>query len=157
MPSPADIDVELCAAPNGSYGLSERLVKPDKPAALAQGTDAVAPAGQDLVRIGLMADIPDQPVVRRVEHVVQRDGELDDAKAGAEMAAGHRDGVDRLGAQLVGKAAKIAFVEPAQVGRLGDIVEKTGILVHELAPQSDVYAACCRPSVDQIADSDDTR
>ena len=34
-----------------------------KPALLAQRADAVAPAGQDLVRIGLVADIPDQPVV----------------------------------------------------------------------------------------------
>ena len=29
-------------------------------AALAQRADAVAAAGQDLVRIGLMADVPDQ-------------------------------------------------------------------------------------------------
>src|SRR3546814_4731262 len=27
-PSAAEIDVELCAAPNGSYSLSERFVKP---------------------------------------------------------------------------------------------------------------------------------
>ena len=33
-----------------------------QPAALAQGADAVAPAGEDLVRIGLVADVPDQPV-----------------------------------------------------------------------------------------------
>ena len=41
-------------------------------AAHAQRADAVAAAGEDLVRIGLMADVPDQPVARRVEHVVQR-------------------------------------------------------------------------------------
>ena len=33
-------------------------------AAGAQGADAVAAAGQDLVRIGLMADVPDQAVAR---------------------------------------------------------------------------------------------
>ena len=60
----------------------------------------VAPAGQDLVRIGLVADVPDQPVVRRVEDVVQGHGELDHAQAGAEMPAGHRDRVDRLLPQL---------------------------------------------------------
>ena len=42
-----------------------------KTAALAQRAHAGAPAGEDLVRIGLMADIPDQPVMRRVEHVVK--------------------------------------------------------------------------------------
>src|SRR6185437_7094658 len=31
MPSAAEIDVEECAAPNGSYSLSARLVNPDKP------------------------------------------------------------------------------------------------------------------------------
>ena len=34
-----------------------------KPAALAQGAHARAAAGDDLVGIGLMADVPDQPVV----------------------------------------------------------------------------------------------
>ena len=31
MPRPAEIEVEECAAPNGSYSLSARLVKPDSP------------------------------------------------------------------------------------------------------------------------------
>ena len=74
-----------------------------KPAALAQRADAIAPPGQNLVRIGLMADIPDQPVARRVEDVVQRHGQLDDAEPGAQMPAGHRDGADRLRAQFVGE------------------------------------------------------
>ena len=76
-------------------------------AALAQGADAVAPPGEDLVRIGLVADVPDQLVVRRVEDVVQRHRQFDDAEAGAEMAAGLGDGVDRLGAQLVGQLPQL--------------------------------------------------
>ena len=31
MPKPAEIEVEECAAPNGSYSLSLRRVKPDNP------------------------------------------------------------------------------------------------------------------------------
>ncbi len=31
IPNAADIDVEECAVPNVSYGLSERRGKPDKP------------------------------------------------------------------------------------------------------------------------------
>ena len=85
-------------------------------AALAQGADAVAPAGQDLVRIGLVADVPDQPVARRVEDVVERDRQLDDAEAGAEMAAGDRHGRDRLGAQFVGELAQLRRLQPAEVG-----------------------------------------
>ena len=71
-------------------------------AALPQGADAVAPAGQYLVRIGLMAYIPDQTVARRVEHVVQRDGQFDDAEPGSEVTAGHRNRADRFGTQFVG-------------------------------------------------------
>ena len=41
-------------------------------AALAQGADAIAPAGEDLVGVALVADVPDQPVARRVEHIMQR-------------------------------------------------------------------------------------
>ena len=31
MPSAAEIDVELCAAPNGSYSLSDLFVNPESP------------------------------------------------------------------------------------------------------------------------------
>ncbi len=91
-----------------------------EPAALAQRADAVAPAGQDLVRIGLVADVPDQPVARRVEDIMQRHGEFDDAEPGAQMAAGDRNRADRLGAQFVGERAQVACRQLAQVGRRRD-------------------------------------
>ena len=127
MPSAAEIEVEECAAPNGSYSLSARLVKPERPPRLAQRADAVAPAGQDLVRIGLVADVPDQPVARRVEDVVERDRQLDHAEAGAEMAAGDRDRGDRLAAQLVGELPQLGFRQPPQVVRRVDPVEQRGL------------------------------
>src|SRR5476651_295056 len=40
------------------------------------------------------------------------------------MAAGHRDGVDQLGAQLVGELAEVLFRELAQIGRNRDAVEQ---------------------------------
>ena len=79
-------------------------------AALAQRANAVAPAGEDLVRIGLMADVPDKPVVRGVEHVVQGHGQFDHAEAGAEMPAGRRNRVDGLGAQLVGQLTQLGLL-----------------------------------------------
>ena len=57
-------------------------------AELAQRVHALAPAGQDLVRVGLVAHVPDQPVVRRVEDVVQRDRQLDRAQVARQVAAG---------------------------------------------------------------------
>ena len=44
------------------------------PPQLAKGRHAVAPAGQNFVWIGLMPDIPNHAVIRRVEHVMERDG-----------------------------------------------------------------------------------
>ena len=88
---------------------SRRAGEAGQPAFLAQRADAVAAAGQDLVRIGLVADIPDQPVVRRVEDIVEGDRQFDHAEAGAEMAAGVRDGVDQFGAQFGGQLRQVAF------------------------------------------------
>ena len=77
------------------------LGKARQPAALPQRADAVAPAGQNLVRIGLVPDVPDQPVRRRVEHVVQRHRQFHHAQTRAQMPAGHRHRIDRLLPQLV--------------------------------------------------------
>ncbi len=43
-----------------------------EPTAGAQRADAVAPAGQNLVRIALVPHVPDQPVLGRIEHIMDR-------------------------------------------------------------------------------------
>ncbi len=95
-----------------------------QPAAGAKRADAVAAAGQDLVRIGLVADVPDQAIARGVEHVVQRRRQFDDAEAGAEMPACNRDGIDGFLAQFVGNLPDLFHLEPAQIGRGADRIEK---------------------------------
>ena len=50
-----------------------------------------------------MANIPDDPIMGRLKHMVQSDGQFDNAEAGAEVAAGHRDGVQHLVAQFPGQ------------------------------------------------------
>ena len=52
-----------------------------KPATLPQGTDAVAPAGKDFVRIALMAHVPDELILRRVKHIMDCGRQLDNAEA----------------------------------------------------------------------------
>ena len=93
-------------------------------AAGAQGADAVAAAGEDLVRVGLVADVPDQTVARRIEDVMQCGGQFDDAEAGAEMAAGNGHGVDGFHPQFVGNLPDLLHLEPAQIVRRPDGVEK---------------------------------
>jgi hypothetical protein len=102
-------------------------------AAHAQRADAVAPAGQDLVRIGLMPDVPHDAVARRIEQVMQRDGQLDHAEARAEMPAGDRDGVDRLLTQFVRQTGAADFRRGGagrrgyELGRAGAFLNRTRV------------------------------
>ena len=95
-----------------------------KPTALAKRADAIAPAGENLMRIGLVADIPDDDIARRIEHVMQRHGEFDDAEARAQMPARDRYGVDHFRAQFIGDLAEMGLALTPQIrGRL-DLIEQ---------------------------------
>ena len=93
---------------------------------LAQRADAVAAAGEDLVGIGLVADIPDDPVMGGIKHRMQRHGELDHAQPGAQMAPGDRDGVDHFGAQFIGQLAQVGARQGAQIRRRIDGIKQGG-------------------------------
>src|SRR2546423_6100599 len=111
----------MCRAERIVFALGA-LGEAGKTIAHAQGTDAVAPSGQNLMRIGLMTDVPYDAVAWRIEQVVQRDGQLDHAEASAEMAAGDRYRVDRLLTQFVGDMPQLALVQAAQVVRITALV-----------------------------------
>ena len=91
---------------------------------LPQGLDTIAAAGQNLVGVGLMADIPDQPVMRRLENVVKRHRQLDDAKAGAKMAARLRHRTNGRRAKLACQILEVALGQPAQIIDAGNPVEQ---------------------------------
>ena len=86
-----------------------------QPARLAQGANPVAPAGENLVGIALVADVPDQPVGWRIEDVMQGNGQFDHPKPGAKVSAGDRNGGNRFLAQFVGQRPQIRFGKLAQV------------------------------------------
>src|SRR5690606_18698534 len=103
-----------------------------KAATLAQGANTVAAAGQDLVRVGLVSDVPDQDVARGVEHVVQRHRELDHAEPCAQVPTGDRYRVDGLLAQLVRKLPQLGSRELPQVGRDDHLIQEWRLAVHAL-------------------------
>ena len=74
----------------------EALGETGEPAARAQRAYAVAAAGQNLVWIGLMSNVPDQSVARRVEHIMQSDRELDHPESGPQMPTCHGNRFDGL-------------------------------------------------------------
>ena len=94
------------------------LSEAGQPAALAQCAD-VASVGQDLVRIHLVADIPNDLVVRRIEQVMQSHRQFDNPKAGTEMPTRYRDGIDGFRPQFVRDLLKlIGFVYTRSLGLL---------------------------------------
>jgi hypothetical protein len=71
-----------------------------------------------------MAYIPNQSVTRRVEHVVQRDGEFDNAEAGSKVTSSHRNSADRFSPQFVGQLPELTLVQLPQISGRFDGVEK---------------------------------
>src|SRR5260370_24467748 len=67
----------------------------------ADGAKAVPPVGQQFVHIDLMAYVPDKFVLRRLESVMERDGQLDHAQIRAEMAAIPGQAFDEFQANLL--------------------------------------------------------
>ena len=121
--APAEIEVDEWPAPKESYSLSSRLREARKAARLTDRAHAASTPGQDLVGIGLMAYVPDQPVARRIEEIMQRDGQLDDAKARTEMAAGHRHRIDHLLPELGGELRQLGLRQSTEIfGRI-DLIQ----------------------------------
>jgi hypothetical protein len=91
---------------------------------LADRRQPLAAAGQHLVRVGLVANVPEDLVARGVEQAVQGDRQLAGAEVGAEVPADLADHVDHVGADLLREPAELPLVELLQVGRAFDAVEQ---------------------------------
>ncbi len=86
-------------------------------APFAHRVHAVTTSAEDFVRIALMADVPNQPIVRRVVEIMQRNGELEGAESGGKMSGRLGHALHQEPAQLVGQRRELGLGELAQVGR----------------------------------------
>ena len=82
---------------------------------LAQRFNPVAATGQYLVWIGLMTNVPDHPVMRCIENVMQRHCKFYNTKSGTKMTAGFRDRANSGIAQLACQALQIPFGKTSQI------------------------------------------
>ncbi|GAA3294298.1 hypothetical protein GCM10020295_18450 [Streptomyces cinereospinus] len=89
-------------------------------AALHLQPGEVLPAGEQLVHVGLVPGVPEHLVLRRFEHAVQGDGQLDHAEVGAQVAAGLGDGLDKEGPDLLRQLVQLLQAEPVQIARSRD-------------------------------------
>ncbi len=95
-------------------GLGDRAERREA-AVLADRAELIAPAGEDLVRVGLVADVPEDLVARGVEQRVQRDRQLARAEVGAEVPADLADRVDDVLAHLLRELRELLLGELVQV------------------------------------------
>ena len=84
---------------------------------LPQGAHLLAPTGEDLVRIGLMTHVPDQAIIGGVEHIVQGNGQLDDAQTRAKVPASLANRVQQVLAQLIRQPLQLSLGQAAQAVR----------------------------------------
>ena len=90
--------------------------EPREPPVLPDRAEPLAAAGEQLVRVALMPDVPDDLVARTLEHAVQRDRELHGAETGGEVAAGLADAREDGLADLVGEQREFTLGELSEVG-----------------------------------------
>jgi hypothetical protein len=112
MPSAALIDV-----PESVKGAFLTGGKWCQPTGLLDGSQLVAPPGQHLVRIGLVAHIPDEPVLRCVEDAMKGNRQFHRAQSCREMPPHLADRGDQVAAQFVIELLQLRARQIAQVGR----------------------------------------
>src|SRR5690606_19170044 len=95
-----------------------------EPALLLDRVEPVVAAGQDLVRVALVAHIPDQSVPGGVEGIVQRDREFYHTQVRREMTADLADHIDQPFPYLAGEFRELIGREPAQILRRGNPIEQ---------------------------------
>src|SRR5229473_3096352 len=93
------------------------------------------------MRVGLMADVPDQLVIGRVENIVKGDRQFDHAETRTEMAARYRDRADRLGAQFICNLLKVSRIDTTQICRIVNRVENSRL--HSGASSSNKREFAC--------------
>ncbi len=78
---------------------------------LAQAVEVGAPAGEDLVDVGLMPGVEDDHILRRAEDPVQGDGQLDHAEIRPEVPSGGADLLDQERPDLRCQRAQVGLAK----------------------------------------------
>ena len=84
---------------NAFRGLGEA----GKTAIASQGGELIHPASQNLMDIGLVPDVKNQPIPLSIKDIVDGQCKLDRAQVGCQMAAGLRDIPQQKGPNLSGQ------------------------------------------------------
>ena len=111
--------------------------KAGQAAELPQRVKLIPAAGEQLVYIALVSDVPQDAVVGRVEDEMQRDGQLDHSEVGGKMTAVFGYHVYQPAAQLFGKRGQFFGRQLFYVGGRIDLFDK-----HRKRPNCKWLAPC---------------
>src|SRR5438309_1654520 len=92
-------------------------------AELTERVELIPPASEHLVDVRLMTGVPHDLVARRIEHPVQRNGELDGAEARADVAAGLLHALDCEVADLGAEREQLVAPQDLEIARVLDPFE----------------------------------
>jgi hypothetical protein len=102
-------------------------------------------AGENLVWVGLMADVPNQSILWGVEYVVQGYRKVYGSKTGCEMSAGLTDAMQQVFPEFSGQSRELIFRKRAKVSRIADGVQEWGLVVKghgKISPAGRAKAQC---------------
>src|SRR5439155_18600173 len=118
---------ERCQRMRGPERVVRRFVaarESRRSAPLAQLVHLCATAGEDLVRVSLMPDVPDDAIARRIENVMQRDRQLDGTEVRRQMTACLRHRIQYERAQLARELRQPAALQATELGGISDRFEQ---------------------------------
>ena len=121
------IEVPACPTVNWSYSLSAGFGKAADAAGVAQRLETRLAAGDDLVRVALVAHVPQQLVPLEIEDVVQRQRQLDRPQIAGQMAAALTDGTQYELADLLRQSVQLGHRKLLQVRRTANVIQ---VLTH---------------------------
>ncbi len=99
-----------------------RLGKAGHAVALAQLVQQRQASGEQLVRVALVPDVEQQPVVAEVEDVVQRERQLDDAQVRGQVAARAGDLVADRVADFLSELFELLDRHPPEIRGSGEVL-----------------------------------
>jgi hypothetical protein len=99
----------------GIVGALAALRKTGNAAVHAQPRHAGATAGEHLVGVSLVADVPYQAIVRRIEDMMQGHRQFHRTEVRGQVATGPGNGFHQESAQLVGQLRQLSAVKLAQL------------------------------------------
>ena len=87
-------------------------------------------SGQDLVGIGLVANIPDDLIIRCIENIMDGDSQFNGSKTGTQVARIGGDDIEDKLADLIAKFRQLVSIQFFKIRRILNRIKQISSLCH---------------------------